>query len=195
MALLPGGAEYVLPGWLRMFLAGLTQYHAYTQNQSVLVVLFGSVFGRIFELLSVAACAASIWKARAESATSAGFGRAFAAVLALTVVIVPMFAPYNQVLLAPAILVLVRGAISGEPVLPVVRLARMIGGILVVWPWIATLGLTAVYPWITPVVREHVWRVPFYTNFHVPVFIFGLVLLDSWLAPPLPILREGAAAE
>ncbi len=194
MALLLGGAEVLLPAWPRMFLAGLSQYHAYTQNQSVLVWLFGSVLGRVLEVLSVTACAACVWRVRAESASTAAFGRAFALVLALTVLIVPMFAPYNQVLLVPAILVLVRDAISGEPVLPIVRLARMIGGILVIWPWIATLGVTLSYPWITPAVRERVWPMPFYSNFLVPVFIFGLALLGFWLAPP-PILREGAAAE
>lgn len=194
MVLLLGGAEALLPAWPRMFLAGLTQYHAYTQNQSVLVWLFGSVLGRILEVLSVIACAASVWRVRAAPVSSVGFGRAFALVLALTVLIVPMFAPYNQVLLAPAILVLAHSAISGDPVLPVVRLARMIGGILVVWPWIATVGLTVASPWITPAVRERIWPIPFYSNFLVPVFIFGLALLGFWLAPP-SILRENAPAE
>ena len=60
----------------------------------------------------------------------------------LTVVIVPMFAPYNQVLLAPAILALLWSESSGEPILPAIRLARIIGGILLAWPWIATVGLT-----------------------------------------------------
>jgi hypothetical protein len=196
MALLLGGAEFVLPGWLHMFVAGLSQYHVYTQNQSVLVWLFGSVFGRIFEVLSVLACGACIWSVRRESASTRVFGRAFALVLALTVLIVPMFAPYNQVLLVPAILVLLRSAISGEQVLPTVRVARMIGGILVIWPWVATLALSAAYPWITPAVRERAWPMPFYSNFLIPVFIFGLALLDIWLAPPsIPILPDAAAAE
>ncbi len=200
MALLLGGAEFVLPGWLRLFRASLTQYHAYTQNQSVLVWLFGSILGHILEVVSLIACALCIWRVRAESAATGAFGRAFALVLALTVLIVPMFAPYNQVLLAPAILVLLRSVVSGESVLQVVRVARMIGSIVVVWPWIATLGLTAAYPWITPGLRERVWPMPFYSNFLVPVFIFGLALLDTGLAPqpsifPPPILRENAAAE
>jgi hypothetical protein len=198
MALLLGGAEFILPGWLRMFVAGLSQYHVYTQNQSVLMVLFGSVFGRIFEVLSVLACTACVWRVRREPVSTAAFGRAFALVMALIVLIVPMFAPYNQVLLAPAILALLRSAMSNEAVLPAVRRARAIGGILVVWPWMATLALSAAYllSWITPAVRERVWPMPFYSNFLIPVFIFGLGLLDFWLAPSsISILRESAAAE
>ncbi len=112
MFLLLAGAQLVLPGWLRMFVAGIGQYHHYTQNQSVLAWLFGSIGGRILEALSVVACALCLWRVRREPASSEAFGRVFSLVLALTVVIVPMFAPYNQVLLVPAILVLLRSGSS-----------------------------------------------------------------------------------
>ena len=74
--------------------------------------------------------------------------------LALTVLIVPMFAPYNQVLLAPAILALLRSEALREPILPAIRAARVVGGILLVWPWIATIGLSLAYVWLTPAVSE-----------------------------------------
>ena len=47
MLLLLGGAQLLLPGWLRMFVEAIRRYHQYTQNQSVLAVLFGSITGRI----------------------------------------------------------------------------------------------------------------------------------------------------
>lgn len=194
MVLLLGGAQLVLPGWLRMFIEAIRQYHQYTQNQSVLVWMFGSLAGRILELGSVIVCAASIWPVRKQPSTSPAFGRAFGLVLALTVVIVPMFAPYNQVLLVPAILALLWSSVSGAPVLPAIRLARAIGAVLLVWPWIATLGLSAAYLWLTPAIRQRVWTMPFYSNFMVPIFIFGLAVLDAWMTQPCS-LRDGAAAE
>jgi Glycosyltransferase family 87 len=174
------GAQLVLPGWIGMFIAAITQYHQYTQNHSVLVSLFGSIGGRVLEVLSTLACAACVWPLRRERASSAAVGRAFGLVLALTVVIVPMFAPYNQVLLAPAILALLWSENSREPILPAIRIARKIGGILLVWPWIATAGLTVAFFWLTPTVRERVWTLPLYSNFMLPVFIFGLALLNTW---------------
>ncbi len=179
MLLLLGGAQLLLPGWLGMFVEAIRRYHRYTQNQSVLAVLFGSITGRILEAASAIACAVSIWPIRKEASTNPAFGRAFALVLALTVLIVPMFAPYNQVLLAPAILVLLRSEELREPTLPAIRAARVVGGILLVWPWIATIGLSLAYVWLTPAASERVWRLPLYSNFMLPVFLFGLLLQYS----------------
>jgi hypothetical protein len=200
MAPLLGGAEILLPNWPRLFLTAIGEYHQYTQNQSVLVWMFGTIAGRTLEALSVLACAACLWPLRREGASSPAFGHAFALVLALTVVIVPMFAPYNQVLLAPAIFALLQSELSerelarrkgsssndlpaNEPprVLPAVRLARIAGAILVVWPWIASIFLSIASFWITPELRHRLWPMPFYSNFLIPIFIFGLALLDHWL--------------
>ena len=182
MLLLLGGAQLVLPGWLRMFVGAIGQYHQYTQNQSVLVWMFGAVIGHFLEAVSIIACAFCAWPLRKEPATSIAFGQAMGLVFALTVLIVPMFAPYNQVLLAPAILALLRSESCGEPILPAVRLARAVGAVVLVWPWIATVGLTLAYVWLTPAGLQRLWALPLYPNFIVPVFIFGLALLNTWMS-------------
>ena len=194
MLLLLGGAQLVLPGWLRMFVTAIRQYQQYTQNHSVLVWLLGSVAGRIIEVISVIACAICVWPIRKESAGSPLFGQAFGLLLALTVLIVPMSSPYNQVLLIPGILALLRNETSGSPILPAVRLARAVGGALLVWPWVATLGLSLAYVWLSPALRHRVWIVPFYSNLLVPVFVFWLAILDVWMAESRG-LRESATAE
>jgi hypothetical protein len=163
-----------------MFIAAIERYHQYTQNQSLLSVLCGAFVGRTIGGLSVVACAACIWPMRRQPASSAAFGRTLALVLALTLVIIPMAAFYNQVLLAPAILMLLYSESASRTILPAIRLARMVGGILLVWPWIATVGLMLAYFWLTPEIRQRVWPLPFYSNFLIPVFAFGLVLLDTW---------------
>jgi hypothetical protein len=184
MLLLLGGAELVLPGWLRMFVGAIGQYRQYTQNQSLLISLFGSVVGTILEILSLLGGVLCSWGQRRETASSAVFGRCFALVLALTVVIAPMSALYNQVLLAPAILGLVWSASSGEAILPAVRWARIIGGVLLVWPWIATIGLSLASVWLTPAWKDRLWPAPFYASFMLPVFVFGLALLHTWRSVP-----------
>jgi hypothetical protein len=194
LALLLLGAQVILPGWPRMFIEAIGQYHRYTQNESVLVWMFGSIVGRIFEVSCALGCAALVWRSRHLPASNPKFGRATSLILALTVVIVPMFAPYNQVLLLPAILVLIRTATSKNPFLPALGLAGIIGLVLLVWPWIATVMLTLSYPWITASVRQHLWPMPFYSNFMLPIFIFGLAALDFWTNASSG-LRESSAAE
>lgn len=194
LALLLLGSQLILPGWPRMFIEAIGQYHRYTQNESVLVWMFGSIVGRIVEVLSVLACAALVWRFRRAQANSPDFGKATALVLALTVVIVPMFAPYNQVLLLPAILVLIQAATSKNRLLPALRLAGVIGLLLLIWPWVATITLTLLYPWMNASVRQHLWPIPFYSNFMLPIFIFGLAALEYWINTPSG-LRESSAAE
>lgn len=194
MTFLLVGSELVLPGWLRTFVEAIGQYHRYTQNQSVLVWMFGSIAGRIFEVLCVLVCAVLLWRSRREPATSVAFGRSTALVLALTVAIVPMFAPYNQVILLPAIFVLLKTATSLDPLLPAFRLAGVIALLLLIWPWIATIALTAAYPWMTSNLRDHLWPMPFYSNFMLPIFIFSLAALDCWIRAASG-LREPFAAE
>lgn len=192
MLVLLGGADLLLPGWPQMFVQAIAEYHRYTQNQSVLVFLFGAIIGRILELASVLACAVYLWRMRREPATSTAFGRAIGLVMTLTAVIVPMFAPYNQVLLAPAILALVWRESSHDPILPVVRLAQIAAGVLLVWPWIATVGLSAAYAWLTPELRQKLWPMPFYSNFMLPVFVFGLALLNTWSTQSRNLRDHGA---
>jgi hypothetical protein len=144
--------------------------------------------------LCLLACARCVRRSRLEPATGAAFGRAFGLVLALTVVIVPMFAPYNYVLLVPAILAMLMSESSGDPILPAVRVARALGAAVLVWSWIATLGLSAGYAWLSPQIREWAWTIPLQSNFWVPVFVFGLALLDTGMNAPRN-LRDTAPAE
>jgi hypothetical protein len=194
MLLLLGGAQLLLPGWLRMFVEAIGQYHQYTQNQSVLAVLFGAIAGRALGVASLLACAACVRGLRQESAQTEAFGRATGLVLALTIVIIPMSALYNQVLLAPAILALLRSESRGDPILPAIRAARLIGLLLLTWPWIASVGLSLAYAWLTPAIRQKVCLVPFYSSLFVPLFVFGLALLDTWMNSERN-LREHAPAE
>jgi len=194
MALLLGGAELILPGWLKMFVTAIGQYHRYTQNQSVLAWTFGPLVGRIGGVLCFLACASLVWRSRKSEATTREFARATALVLALTILIVPMFMPYNQVLLLPPILVLVEALTSPSPILPAFRFAGIVGFLPLVWPWVATLSLMALYPWLTPKLRQHIWLLPYYSNFMVPIFVFGLSALNHW-SQAASGLREPFAAE
>ena len=176
MALLLAGAEIILPGWLGMFTAALGQYHRYTQNQSVLdqLVPWG-VAGKILAAAAVAGCAFFLWKVRGKPGDAADFGGATALVMALTVLVVPMYAPYNQVLLVPAILVLVRDRAMFLLRSRVRRFAYLVGVLVVGWEWAASLSLSAVYLVGTRAWAMERWKWPFLATFALPVWVFALV--------------------
>ena len=187
MALLLAGAEIILPGWWRMFAEAIGQYHQYTQNQSVLEVMLnevlgsvaggtvGRVGGQILAVIAVLACAPVLWKLRGEQPDSSGFSGATALVLALTVLVVPMYAPYNQVLLLPAILLLVRERATFMSRSRTRRLTYLVGALLVGWQWAASLGLTVLYLLVSRAWALDGWRWPFFATFALPVWVFALI--------------------
>ena len=175
MALLLGGAEIILPGWWRLFAHALGQYHRYTQNQSVLLVPWE--YSGIFIAAAVVVCGFLLWKLRVEPADKQNFGLAISLVLALTVLVVPMYAPYNQVLLLPAILALVRDRASFTSRPRGVRFLYLAAAFALAWQWIASLSLGCAYllGWRRWAISA--WKVPFFATFSLPVFVFAVILL------------------
>jgi hypothetical protein len=182
MAFLLAGAEIVLPGWLWMFAHAIEQYHRYTQNQSVLDQLFPWGFsGKILAAGAVLASVFLIWKLRRETAEKENLGRATALVMALTVLVVPMYAPYNQVLLLPAILVLVRDRAFLASRSSAVRFGYLAGTFALAWQWIASLSLSGIYFFVSRAWALSSWKWPFFATFTFPLFVFALVFLDAYL--------------
>jgi hypothetical protein len=189
-------SELVLPGWMKMFLEAIRQYHQYTQNESVLDQLvnwfLGSHGGQILAAIACLASMRLLWTLRREAPGATGFAGALAVVLSLTVLVVPMYAPYNQVLLLPAIFFLSREQVVSMAGLrsasPLVRAA----GLALAWQWIASLGLSALW-FLSPAAALSGWKAPFYATFALPVLIFALAMFAARY--PRSALRARASAE
>jgi hypothetical protein len=191
MVLLLAGAEIILPGWWRMFAQAMAQYHQYTQNQSVLEVILngvlgpfgggtaGRVGGQLLAGIAILACVPLLRKLQREQAGSSGFSGATALVLALTVLVVPMYAPYNQVLLVPAILLLVRERAAFVSRSRSRRLTYLMGTLLVGWQWAASLALTVIYLLVSRARALDGWRWPFFATFALPVWVFALTFFHA----------------
>lgn len=187
MALLLAGAEILLPGWLVMFLNAVGQYHQYTQNQSVIEVGLKLIVGPssavnlvhvvalALSALAVVLCVPVFWHLRKEDANNAGFGYATALALALAVLVVPMYAPYNQILLLPAILILARECKVFAR--PAGKSLYSTGVALLAWPWAASLSLTVIYLFVSPERALARWTVPLFSTFGLPIVAFALTLL------------------
>lgn len=187
MAILLVGAEFVLPGWLRMFAAAVRQYHDYTNNQSVLdqLVPWGPA-GNMLAAAAVIAALYFLWRFRFTSFESRDFVRTAAMVMALTVLVVPMYAPYNQVMLLPVVFLLLQDRSILLSRSQSVRFLYAAACLAVCWQWIASIFLAILYV-VSPGSAMNGWKAPFFATFAIPVLIFALTVVD------LRAMCEGAA--
>jgi hypothetical protein len=176
-ALLVSGAEVLLPGWLGEFRRALAEYRQYTGGAySLLEVLLTPAWGRVLNGAIVCAAAALSWRLRHESAGSPRFAFVLSVVLATTVVVAPTFAPYNQLLLLPAVVLVLShwdrfGKTSGR------RLARALAGAMVGWPWITAFALMIASLFLSPVSIQRAWAVPLLTSLGIPLAVLTALAL------------------
>jgi Glycosyltransferase family 87 len=194
MLLLLVGAELVLPGWLWRFLAALENYHRYTHNVSLLGWLLTPIGGDISAAGLLAASAWLCWPFLADGEDSPRFGLALAVVLALTTVVVPMLAPYNQVLLLPALLVAARHAAEIWSQKITMRITLALAVLLMAWSWIASIALTLSAPFLEPARLQSGWKLPLLSSLFVPIFVFAVIALWAVLLRPPAAAAAGLAS-
>lgn len=179
MACLLGASHWVLPGWIGKFMAALAAYRQYTGGVSILTALLTPLGGGIVTTGLIVALAVLGWKLRQAPAGSPPFNLVLSLVLAVTVVIIPTWAPYNQLLLLPALILLCRdwrrlvrfGRLS--------RLLYLLVTALVFWPWLATLYLSAAWFVQPAVIVLRGWTLPLYTSMLIPFGVMALLGIDA----------------
>lgn len=175
-ALLVGAAELLLPGWPRYFIEGLDPYRKYvTTATSPFWLLLGHWVGSALSVLVVAALLALAWRKRRVAADSPEFVQMLALFLIAATLVLPLMAPFNQVLLLLPVMMLLRDWNR----LP--RLGRSAFTLLAAWPWIASLVLLAHPPRLDSVSR-------------LPLLPAALVLLLPFLVSWLMLVRKPQTA-
>jgi len=154
--------ELLLPQWPSYFLANLAAYRRYALPSSVLQLALGDKPGEILGCLIVAGLLAFAWSNRRQAADWPQFACMLAAFFVGAILALPLFAPFNQVMLIlPALLIL-----SNWKYLS--RFSRFVFIAMVSWPWITSLLLLFFSPRI-----------------HSPT---QLPLLPSFLIPFVPLI-------
>ena len=176
MAALAGGAEYMLPGWSGRFREAIVAYRRYNQGaDSVLDILITPLWGKWLVILIVMALALVAWRRRDAVAESSVHSRVTVLILAATVVIIPKASPYNQVLLLPGILLLLRQLRELWSRGRIERGLVAICGLTLFWPWLAALALLAASVFLPAESIQRAWALPLYTNVAVPIAVLALL--------------------
>ena len=180
MGILLAASEFFLPGWSRIFWQATREYRAYTNAQSILDQLvnwaLGPWGGSLLAVLASLAAGTLLWRFRAAQPGSENFGRAIALVMALTLLVIPMDSPYNQVLLLPSIFLLAREVKRLTSSSTAVRTVYFGGVFALAWAWLASLALAVIWCF-SHAAAMTAWKLPLYATFALPVLAFMLTLL------------------
>lgn len=179
MGLLLAGAQWLLPGWLLRFWHGVLDYREYTRAQSLLESFVGSAPGKLGNLALLVVVAMICWRSRQFPPAHRAFESCLALVLAATSMLVPMNTLYNQVLLLPAIVYLLRERpwIAGR--WPIKVASGLAGGALV-WPYVASIGLFFASFLVSQDALQNGWKLPLLTAFAIPLTVVSALALNVW---------------
>ncbi|HKF03839.1 MAG TPA: glycosyltransferase family 87 protein [Candidatus Sulfotelmatobacter sp.] len=204
IALMVAAGELLLPGWIREFRGAMSSYYTYTGGgTSVLDVLLTKTIGRMGSVVMVALLSWFAWDKRRTAETTAEFWWMFCFAMATTLLVIPTFAPYNQILLLPACMIFLRAFRNQWQSGPLRRFFVAVTASSVFWSYPAAAGLAIALLFLPAVTVQQFWRLPFYPSFAIPVMIYATLLaarkdfcsLSDNLHPDLPILQPNAAAE
>ena len=195
------GAEVLLPGWFGRFLDATTDYRRYTGGLSLLDVLLGPTLGWLVALLLLAAMLAACLRFRNEQPGTPEFSVMLALALAITVVVIPMFALYNTFLLLPAVLLIIRHRQHLWSAGGLSRIGLILTAVAVVWPWVAAVGLFLASVVFSPAAIQQGWWLPLSSSLKIPiplVCLLPLTFMVIWAwrkkeEAPVPATQSSAA--
>jgi hypothetical protein len=176
--------ELLLPGWIGEFRAALAAYYQYTGGgKSVLDVALTPIWGRAVSAILVGTLALLTWRVRRADERSWEFQWSFALSLAVTLAVIPMFAPYNQLLLLPALMVIARSIRDLWARNHLSRFFIAITALAVFFQWISAALLVIALFLISDSTVQKAWGLPFYPSFAIPITILALLLLTREVLP------------
>lgn len=204
LALVVSG-ELLLSGWIREFCVAMSSYYDYTGGgNSILDIILTPMGGKATAALLMGILLASAWKSRHEGESSSSFQYLLSLTLATTLLIIPMYAPYNQILLVPVCMVFLRSVRqlwSGD------RLSRFLVSITaasVFWPFFSGATLVIALAFLPGEAVQKAWGLPIYASFAIPIALYAtlLILRKRLILGEMPfradrerMLRPSAASE
>jgi hypothetical protein len=166
LAILLIAGNLLVRGWILDFVQAMQAYNRYAGLNSVIGIFTGREVAILVGLIGLALLGLWSWRHRYVDLESEEFRTTYALVLAFAAVFMPGSAPYNQLLILPAVFALIKHCKEGRS--QVSRPALSIGLIVVFWPWLG-VALWLAYSFI-----GHIgiwWTAPFYLSLLCPVVI------------------------
>jgi hypothetical protein len=179
MLFLVVAGECLLPGWITEFRVAMKDYYRYTGGgNSVLDVLLTPIWGRITSIFLVGIALFLVWRNRRAGQKTAAFRWSLCFTLATTLLVIPTFALYNQLLLVPGLMMALR---ARRELLQKSRFSRFfcsIAALSVGWPFLSATCLVIALAFLPGLTVQRAWVLPFYPSFAIPITIYALLLVS-----------------
>jgi hypothetical protein len=180
LTVLCAASEWLLPHWIGRFWRALGQYWRYAQAVPMLEAILPRAWGRLLEVLFAGTAALVCWKRRQSPENTGAFQSCTCLVMALTVLAVPTFSLYNEVLLVPAILLIARDRRTIWEGSFISRALLIVVTALLVWPWLSATALAGFSFALPPETVERAWSLPLWTVPQIPVGVAALMLVHYY---------------
>ncbi len=177
MVILAGAAQWLSPGWLPRFVQGLFAYTHYAGMSSLLDFYLSPALAKPVGLFALLALGVACFQWRRESVASDGFFLKFALVLAVSILVLPpLLPPFNQVLLLPGFLAVMRYWNTLWNGGRGIRAVCALGAVVVFWPWLAAPLLVLRHTLAQGSSLSRMWLSPLAMSFGVPPLLLILLM-------------------
>lgn len=171
------GAEFIDAGWVPRFLNALSEYRQYTGGaETTLDTLLTPTLGPILAALLALSVLTLCWRLRKIEAGTSAFSLLTALVLAVAITALSKVAPYNQVLMLPAVLVVAQHWVPLKSLPLISRTLVAVGVFMLVWPWLASCGLMLLSLFLPLDLILRVWTAPLYTSLSMPLVVIAILV-------------------
>lgn len=193
MTILCVASELLLPHWIVRFWHAVVAYRQYAKGIPVLEMILPTWWGRVLELLFAAMTALTCLRWFRHAENTAAFQAGTCLAMAVSVLLVPKFALYNQVLLLPAILLIVRDRRDIWQGSAIHRFVLVVVAVSLAWIWLAGMVLAGLSFIVRAEVVEKAWMVPLVTLPQIPAAVTALLLLHYYQTTFAPSLGPQAS--
>ena len=180
MIILSLASEWYLPHWIPRFFAAMQRYLSYTDAVSILDQMVPKPLGQLLRIIVASTVLWLGWKNRRRGEETSEFAATVALIIATTIIIIPSYALYNQILILPALLLLVR---DRRRIRRHSRIGAVLLGVTAVflcWPWVSSTALAALSFVIPPVRVARAWALPAWTVPQLSVAVTVLMLIHYY---------------
>jgi hypothetical protein len=179
MAVLVVAGELLLPGWITEFRAAMRDYYRYTGGgNSLLNGFLPPLWARIASVFLVGMVLVFAWRNRRASEETPPFQWLLCFTLATTLVVIPMFAPYNQLLLVPGVMMALRARHELWRRSRFTQFFCCMTAGSIGFPFLTAACLVIALAFLPGTTVQKAWGLPFYPSFAIPITTYGLLLVS-----------------